>query len=285
MLDHAAAPASENTTSKQSCGGIEPSKKATTASVDESEKLVEESEKVVEVSSDEGVEEIEKAIHDSEVDLIDMKTEEISQGEILVPVPVSEKEEASVVPKSASVEPLQSPSRSQEKLSPELGVSQAPVETAKPAIEPKVPQAANELEEPTKSTEKPQSEVEKIVESTESSVTEPQRIESEEKLAIEPKTSESPSELAEPPKFIEKATAEPETSQPSPDELEEATKSSEKPLRPSSEKKRPAPKAPTKEEIQLAAAKLESDLQKSPLAMRNIRRIDDKRRQPKTGWL
>lgn len=57
-----------------------------------------------------------------------------------------------------------------------------------------------------------------------------------------------------------------------------------------SEKKRPAPKAPLIEETQVTAAKQEStnneiEKEKSPLASRNIRRIDDRRRQPKTGWL
>lgn len=59
-----------------------------------------------------------------------------------------------------------------------------------------------------------------------------------------------------------------------------------------SEKKRAAPKAPTVEEFEKAAAKLEPPtettpgIEKSPLTLRNIRRVEDKpRRQPKTGWL
>lgn len=51
------------------------------------------------------------------------------------------------------------------------------------------------------------------------------------------------------------------------------------------EKKRPAPKPPTKEET----AKVDTDSviekEKSPMTSRNIRRVDDKRRQPRTGWL
>lgn len=59
-----------------------------------------------------------------------------------------------------------------------------------------------------------------------------------------------------------------------------------------SEKKRQAPKAPTVEEFEKAAAKLEPQtvenvhIEKSPMTVRNIKRIEDKpRRQPKTGWL
>lgn len=59
---------------------------------------------------------------------------------------------------------------------------------------------------------------------------------------------------------------------------------------PSTEKKRQAPKAPSKEENQLTVAKLEPSnaivRQKSPLASRNIQRVDDsKTKQQKTGWL
>lgn len=54
----------------------------------------------------------------------------------------------------------------------------------------------------------------------------------------------------------------------------------------STEKKRQAPKVPT---IEVTPEKLESsgniEKEKSPMTSRNIRKIDDRRRQPKTGWL
>lgn len=74
------------------------------------------------------------------------------------------------------------------------------------------------------------------------------------------------------------------------EEVAPEDKPKEVPSRTSTEKKRQAPKAPTKEEIQIAAAKLETKseevaTEKSPLALRNIRRVEEKSRQPKTGWL
>lgn len=51
--------------------------------------------------------------------------------------------------------------------------------------------------------------------------------------------------------------------------------------------KRPAPKVPTKEEMGKTATELENYTERSPLKMRNLRKVEDKpkKQTPKSGWL